>query len=165
MAVVSDSSPLIALGRIGRIDLLQEVFGTLIVPDAVWNEVVEAGIERIGAIEILNADWIKRQSVQDTRLVSLLRQDLGAGEAETIVLAKECGADLILMDERFGRSAAKSLGLTVVGLIGVLIHARSRGLIDNAPELMDRLCTDAGFWISPDLKKLVTGQDHGERAR
>jgi predicted nucleic acid-binding protein len=61
------------------------------------------------------------------------------------------------MDERLGRSAARNLGLKVVGLIGVLIEARKQGLITNAGEIMERLSNEAGFWISAELRKLVTG--------
>lgn len=86
----------------------------------------------------------------------MLRHDLGAGEAEAIVLARECNADFLLIDERLGRSAAKSLGLKVVGLVGILIEARERGLIADAESLMNRLHDEAGFWISEDVRKLVT---------
>jgi len=157
MIVVADASPLIALARIGRLDLLVAVFGQLLVPDAVWREVVEAGGYKPGKTDVADADWIERRSVSDSALVNLLRHDLGAGEAEAIVLAREANADFILMDERLGRSAAHSLGLKVVGLVGVLIEARDRGLITNANEIMDQLHRQAGFWISAELRKLVTG--------
>lgn len=157
MIVVSDASPLIALGRIGRLDLLQEIFGSLLVPDAVWEEVVVSGMQKLGADAVEVATWISRQSVTDRDLVNLLRHDLGAGEAEAIVLARECNADFLLIDEKLGRSAAKSLGLNVVGLVGVLIEARERGLITDAGSLMDRLHNEAGFWISEELRNLVTG--------
>jgi predicted nucleic acid-binding protein len=157
MIIISDSSPLIALGRIGRLDILRVIFGSLILPDAVWKEVVEAGMQKLGANEVGIAPWISRQSANDLDLVNLLRHDLGAGEAEAIVLARECNADFLLIDERLGRSAAKSLGLKVVGLVGVLIEARERGLITDAESLMDRLHNEAGFWISEELRKLVTG--------
>lgn len=110
MIVVSDASPLIALGRIGRLDLLREIFGSLVIPDAVWKEVVEAGIDKEGSVNVAEAAWISRQSVLDHSLVNLLRHDLGAGEAEAIVLARECNADFLLIDERLGRSAAKAWG-------------------------------------------------------
>jgi predicted nucleic acid-binding protein len=157
MIIVSDASPLIALGRIGKLDLLREIFGTLVLPDAVWKEVVEAGMQKLGADAVVAAPWISCQSVHDQDLVNLLRHDLGAGEAEAIVLARECNADFLLIDERLGRSAAKSLGLKVVGLVAVLIEARERGLIPDAGSLMNRLHGEAGFWISEDLRKLVTG--------
>ncbi len=113
MIVVADASPLIALARIGRLELLREVFGTLLLPDAVWREVVESGVGRAGADAVLHADWIERRSVADGALVAALRCDLGAGEAEAIVLARETGAALVLMDERHGpgrREASGSAG-------------------------------------------------------
>ena len=119
--VVADSSPLIAMARIGRLDLLHSVFGQLLVPDAVWREVVVAGVGKKGALDVGDAAWIERRSIVDSPLVNLLRHDLGAGESEAIVLAREVKADFLLMDERLGRSAAQRLGLQVVGLVGVLI--------------------------------------------
>ena len=157
MIVVADASPLIALARVGRVELLRSVFGQLLVPDAVWREVVEAGVEKAGTVDVAAANWIERRTVLDLSLVNLLRHDLGAGESEAIVLARETGADFVLMDERLGRSAARNLGLKVVGLVGVLIEARERGLISDANELIDQLHRQAGFWISADLRKLVTG--------
>ena len=78
MIVVADASPLIALARIGRLELLREVFGTLFLPDAVWREVVESGVGRAGADAVLHAGWIERRSVADAALVAVLRRDLGA---------------------------------------------------------------------------------------
>ena len=156
MIVVADASPLIAMARIGRLDLLRSVFGRLLVPGAVWREVVEGGGDKAGAADVAAADWIERRAVVDSSLVNLLRHDLGAGEAEAIVLAREAKADFVLMDERLGRSAAHTLGLKVVGVVGVLIEARARGLITDANEIMDQLHQQAGFWISAELRKLVT---------
>ncbi len=157
MIVVSDASPLIALARIGRIDLLRSLFGRLLVPDAVWSEVAEAGAGKWGAENVVQASWIERRSIMDKALVNLLRHDLGAGEAEAIVLARESNADFVLMDERLGRSAARNLGLKAVGVVGVLIEARERGLITDPSEIVDRLHRQAGFWISAELRKLITG--------
>lgn len=156
--VVADSSPLIALARVSRIELLREIFGHLLVPDAVWREVMTAGADKPGAVDIAHADWIQRRSVADPSLVHLLRQDLGAGEAEAIVLARETNADVILMDERLGRSAARRLGLRVVGLVGVLIEARDRGLLADAHGIVTDLHAKAGFWLSEELRRLVTGE-------
>jgi hypothetical protein len=157
MIVVADASPLIALARVGRIELLESIFGRLLVPDAVWREVVESGVGKFGAADVARLSWIERRSVADYPLVNLLQHDLGAGEAESIVLARETKADFVLMDERLGRSAARNLGLKVVGLVGVLIEARERGLVTNANEIVDQLHQQAGFWISAELRKLITG--------
>jgi uncharacterized protein len=157
MIVVADASPLIALCRIGRLDLLRDVFGKLLVPDAVWQEVVVAGEGVPGVAEVPATEWIERRSVQDLTLVFLLRQDLGAGEAEAIVLARECGAGVLLMDERIGRAAAERLGLKVTGLVGVLLEARRRGLLTGLSVIAESLRT-AGFWISGELIQLLRSQ-------
>ena len=91
MHVVSNSSPLINLARIGRLTLLRELFGVLIVPDAVWQEVVVEGAGQPGADEVRSAEWIQRQAVMNTQLVQALQQDLDAGEAEAIALSLELG--------------------------------------------------------------------------
>jgi predicted nucleic acid-binding protein len=70
MIVIADSSPLIALCRIGRLDLLNVLFGRLLIPDAVWNELTGGKPENPGTEEILSANWIERRSVVDTSLVS-----------------------------------------------------------------------------------------------
>jgi len=158
MTVVADASPLIALARIGRLDLLRTVFGGLLLPDAVWGEVVAAGLDKAGSATVMQADWIERRRVADAGLVLLLMRDLGAGEAEAIVLARETGADFVLIDERAGRTAAKRLGLRVTGLVGVLIEARERGILLDAAAVVDDLQRKAGFWLSDELRLMVVGR-------
>lgn len=92
MTVVSNASPLIALARVNRLELLRALFGRLIIPDAVWNEIVLSGVGKAGKADFLRADWIETRPVNDRALTSLLKHDLGAGESEAIVLAGvECG--------------------------------------------------------------------------
>lgn len=137
--IVADASPLIALARIGRLEMLRDLFGSICIPDAMWREVVEDGVDRAGADAVTQADWISRHSVRDEALVSVLRLDLGAGEAEAIVLARETGAEVFLIDERLGRAAARRLGLRVTGLVGALIEARERGLLPDAATVVEEL--------------------------
>ena len=85
-----------------------------------------------------------RRTVTDVHLVHLLRKDLGPGESEAIVLAREIAADFLLMDERLGRSAAQRLGLRCVGLVGFLIEAKRRGLITDAVGTAELLREKAG---------------------
>ena len=148
MIVVADSSPLIALCRIGRLNLLNDLFGRLFIPDAVWNELTGGDPEKHGVKDILSANWIERRSVIDASLVCLLRKDLGAGESEAIVLARELEAGVLLMDERRGRTAAKRLGLTCTGLIGVLIEAQRQGIVRHPVAIARELREIAGFWVS-----------------
>ena len=127
MNVVSDASPLINLARIGELDLLHRLYGALLIPDAVWREVVIKGAGQPGAEEVRAASWIKTCDVVNEHLVRALRQELDAGEAEAIALALEVEADLLLMDERLGRETAQYLGVRYMGLIGVLIGAKWNG--------------------------------------
>jgi predicted nucleic acid-binding protein len=98
MSIVSNASPLINLARIGKLSFLQELYGELIIPGAVWHEVVVEGAGQPGADEVKAADWIKQRDVTNRQLTQALKQELDAGEAEAIALALEIGADLLLMD-------------------------------------------------------------------
>lgn len=157
MRFVVDASPLIALARIERLELLRELFGEIVVPSAVWSEVVLSGLGKAGAREVVASGWIRRQNVVDQSAVSDLRRDLGAGEAEAIVLARELPSDLLVMDEELGRRAARALGVRVVGLVGVLVEARKRGLLPEAAGIAEALHRKAGFWLSADLRRLIVG--------
>lgn len=94
-------------------------------------------------------------------LAVALQRDLDAGEAEAIALAVETNADLLLMDERLGREEANNLGLNCIGLIGVLIAAKRKGLVAEIKPLLDALRDVAGFWISGALYRRVL-RDEGE---
>lgn len=90
-------------------------------------------------------------------LVDALGLELDKGEAESIALAMEGAADLILLDEQLGRHAAARLGLTMIGTLGVLIAAKDRGLITTVANELDALRDKAGFWIGDDLYRAVLG--------
>lgn len=161
MSVVSNASPLINLARIGKLDLLRELYGAIIVPEAVWQEIVVAGAGQPGADEIKAATWIKTQSATNRQLVRVLQQELDAGEAEAIVLALQVGAELLLMDERLGRESARHLELRCIGLIGSLIEAKRKKLIPAIKPYLDVLRDMAGFRISDALCVRVL-RDEGE---
>ena len=159
MTVVSDASPLINLVRIGKLGLLRHLYGELSIPEAVWREVVAEGAGQPGADEIEAATWIKAQAVKNVQLVQALQQELDAGEAEAIALAVEMGAELLLMDERLGRDTARHLGLHFTGLIGVLVEAKRKGLIQKVKPYLDALRDIAGFHISDTLYLRVLGDE------
>jgi len=108
--VVSDTSPLTNLAAIGQFLLLRQLYGSLHIAEAVWDELNAAGQHWPGRNEVAAAPWIQRHTPKNRLLVAALRQDLDAGEAESIALALERKADLILMDERDGRHKAMRLG-------------------------------------------------------
>lgn len=159
--IVSDASILINLARIGKLALLRKLYGEITVPEAVWQEVVVDGAGQPGAEDMKTAAWVKRALVENRYLVHALRQDLDAGEAEAIALALELKAELLLMDERLGRESAHYFGLHYIGLIGVLIEAKHKGLILAVKPYLDALRDRAGFRIAQPLYERVL-QDQGE---
>lgn len=152
MKAVSDSSVLIALSSIGQLSLLEHRFPQgILIPEAVWREVVEAGADRPGAQEVRAADWIQRRSVEDQDYVRFLAIELDEGEAEAIVLARQEGADVVLLDEKEARRVAGHLGLHVLGTVGLLIWARRQGLISSLGTQLKALQEQGGFRLSQEL--------------
>ena len=151
MRIVSNASPLINLARIGKLDLLRELYGNLLIPEAVWHEVVVDGAGQPGADEVKGAVWIERRTIKNKQLVQSLLQELDTGEAEAITLALEAEADWLLMDEHLGRETARHLKLCCIGLAGVLIAAKQKGLIPAIKPCLDALRDLAGFRIKDSL--------------
>jgi len=147
MIVVSDASVLIGLSAINRLIILQSLFGELLIPEAVYREIVTAGKGRPGEHQVQAATWIRYQAVVNLSLSADLQGKLDDGEAEAITLAVEVGADILLMDERRGRQLAKSHGLRPLGTVGVLLRARRVGLIGSLQADLDALL-HMGFRIS-----------------
>lgn len=106
LLVVSNSSVIIALAKVCRLRLLEELFNDIFVPEAVWTEITAGG--KPGSRKIERAKFIHVEEVSDRRLVALLEEFVDAGEAEAIVLALERRADLLLVDGHDARSLAKS---------------------------------------------------------
>jgi predicted nucleic acid-binding protein len=147
--VVSDSSPLIALAAIDSLDLLRALYGSINIPDEVFNEVVVRG--RYPATAIANTPWIIRRTVKDVQQVAQFRDaGLDHGESEAITLALELPASLLLVDELAARKIARQLGLAITVVVGVLIDAKDAGLIVAIKPLLGKLVA-AGFYCSPRL--------------
>ncbi len=146
--VISYTSPLTNLAAIGHFDLLRPLYGELLIAEAVWEELNAGGQAWPGREEVAGATWIARRVVANRPLVTALRERLDPGEAETIALAVERSPLFILMDEREGRHAAQRFGLKTVGVVGVLIEAKARGLISHVGPLLERLRQEAGFFLS-----------------
>ncbi len=147
MIVVSNTSPLTNLAAIGRFDLLRQLYSEIHIAEGVWRELNAGGRPHPGSGEVAGSEWVQRHSVQGRELVTALRRDLDYGEAETIALALEIGADLVLIDEREGRHHAQRHGLHVLGLLGMLIEAKATGLVDRVQPEMVALRQRAGFYL------------------
>ena len=150
MKVISNSSILIGLSAIGRLELLHRRFPEgVIVPDAVWQEVVETGHGRTGAEQVATAEWIRRQQIQNKVFATALQAYLDQGEAEVIALGHEIGADLLLLDEKSARrSVAARLQHPVLGTIGVLIWAKRKHIISSLSSELALLQKKGGFRVS-----------------
>lgn len=154
MIVVSDTSPITNLAAIGQMGLLQQLYATIVIPIAVYNEMVAADHIVPGALEVQTLSWIQTQIVADTQRVTKIQNsqdNIDLGEAEAIILALELKADLLLMDERRGRALAANYGLNVTGLLGVLLQAKRHCFIPAVKPLMDRLIEEADFRVSNQL--------------
>ena len=123
MIVVSDTTPLISLMKIGHLGLLKKYFGEVQVPEAVFNELTvnERFIDEVN--QIRNCQFIQIVKVKDYKAVNLLRRVTGLdlGESEAIVLSDDIQADLLLMDEAKGRDVAEQMQIKIMGTIGLLM--------------------------------------------
>jgi len=152
--IVSDTSPITNLAAISQLDLLQKLYTGIIIPTAVYNEMVKVDKVVPGAVEVQTLHWIKKQAVVNSQRVILVQEsqeNIDLGEAEAIVLALELKADLLLMDERRGRVVGTSYGLQITGLLGVLVQAKQKMLIPSVKVLIDQLIEKADFRVSNQL--------------
>jgi predicted nucleic acid-binding protein len=141
--IVSNTGPIIGLALIERLDLLQKLYGTVIIPAKVR---IELSASPDKARRVIIPPWI---TVKRTRSIPdpLLSAVLDSGEAAVISLARHIGADGVLIDERKGRKVANAVyGLNVVGTAGILIQAKHSGLIQNVGDLLNEM-KRMGYWI------------------
>jgi predicted nucleic acid-binding protein len=143
--VIADSSPLIALERIGRLDVLPALFGTVVVPPAVAREIAAKG---------LLSDWMIVRPLPDPLDVRLAESTLDAGEREAIGLALQTNVDRLILDDESARRVALRFGLPVTGTLGVLILAKRTGIVDAVRPLLDALAA-AEFRIDRRLRAWV----------
>jgi len=154
--VVSNASPLIALSNIKQLKLLEKLFQRIVIPEAVYKEVVEEGKGKPGAIEVKKAidKWIEVKKVRNSDEVKALRALLDYGESEVIVLAQEIKADLLILDNKEPRIFAKHLGFKLIGTIGILILAYEKGFLKDPLEKIFEL-REKGFYISDRLLREI----------
>ena len=142
MPVVSNSSPLIALAAIGRLDLAASLFHSVSIPPAVAAEIAPSIPNR--------PTWLQLRPLTGPLPSSVVRPALGHGEREAIALALELRPGHIVVDDLPARRLARALGLRVVGTLGILLVAKHRGLIDRVRPSLDDLVKNS-FFVGPDL--------------
>jgi predicted nucleic acid-binding protein len=146
MIVVSDTSPITTRLQIGRADLLHKLFGEVLIPRAV--------LEELAVMHLSLPAFFKCVPVIDIKAVDALLAELDAGEAEAIVLAKEKGA-LLLIDEIDGRGVAAREGIRYIGLLGILIQAKLVGYLPSLRETLNEIESKTAFFISREMMNLA----------
>lgn len=148
MPAVSDSSPLILLAAIGRLDLLRRLYGEVVVPPAVWREVFGGRSRRTGAIEVPRPGWIRRQPLQEDGTPPDFLAGLDRGEAEAIALVMTLPRSVpIILDDLPARRTTDRLGLSVTRTGGVLVLAKQEGFVPEFRPLLRDLRV-AGLYLS-----------------
>ena len=150
--MVSDCSPIRALHHLGLLWLCSQLYGLVVIPEAVERELRQA-TSTCPAVDISGSRGFEVRAVHASPGGLGVPTDLDAGETEAITLAIELHADLVLMDERKGTEAARHLGLVTIGVFGVLLEAKRRGLIEQVLPRVDRLVTELRFFASPALRQ------------
>ncbi len=164
MIVVSNTSPLTNLAAIGQLSILHALYGTVYIPEAVQHELLLGEQRGTHPPFLKTTSWIQVRPVPVEALQSLHPYRLHAGEAEAIALAQIMQADLLLMDERIGRRCARERNLRVAGVLGTLVVAKRRGIIEAVSPLIEQLRLQAGFYISEHLVEETLRQAGESRA-
>ena len=147
MIVISYTSPLTSLILIDHEDILKQLYKDVIIPQAVYRELLKEHINL--------PDFVIVKNVKDREHVESLIKKVDIGEVEAIVLAKEKKADFLLIDEQIGRRVAESEGIKIIGLMGILLIAKGKGYIDSVRDTVSLLEEKAGFWLSDSLKQYI----------
>lgn len=165
MIVVSDTTPLITLIKAEKLDILHDLFGEVVIPEAVFSEVTGNESFKEEADFIRNSKYIKVVKAHNGNQVSFLQRATGLdlGESEAIVFADETKADLLLMDEVAGRRVAQNMNLPITGSIGILIRAFQSGIItkEEADDAFSRI-RKANRHISEKLIDKALELIHGQ---
>lgn len=154
MKAVVNATPLIALSVVGQLSLLREMFDVVIVPAAVYEEVVVQGRGRPGSDELAQADWLQVLPSAGEMTIEPMLLGLDAGELSVLLLSQHLQPDWVIVDERLARRVARAMGLPVKGTLGVLLAAVWAGLLSqrDALDALDRLL-GAGIRVSPRWQK------------
>jgi predicted nucleic acid-binding protein len=146
LKIVCNTSPLILLAKIGRLDTLIQLYHEPMIPQAVEDELGKKPGQEYDQVQtFLKEGKLKLKRVSEKNLAGI-PVDLGRGEREAIALALSVGADLVIIDDQEGRLVARGKNLSVTGTVGVLIEAKERGYIPSLGPELDRLI-EARMWV------------------
>lgn len=148
LKVISNTTPILSLLKIGKLSLLHDLYETVSIPKAVYDE-VETGKDKDFYVDLHKVDWIKIEKINsfDAKFYIF---DLDAGELEVLILAHEQQADLVVLDELMGRRYAKQMNFNLTGTLGILLKSKECGFIKAVTPLLKELI-HKGTWLNPQL--------------
>ena len=148
--VIANTTPLISLADIGCFDILQKIYGEIVIPHAVLEEIKSEPAKTL----VRNSNFIHVMRISDYRTKRIFSSRLHNGEVEVLLLAEEQGADLLLMDDNAAKKTAKFMGFKVTGTLGVLLKGKQAGYIREIKPLLDKLIA-TGFYVKPEIMQYV----------
>jgi predicted nucleic acid-binding protein len=133
MIIISDTTPIISLIKIQRLDLLEKLFGEVLIPEAVFRELTTNETFKNEATIVKSSKFIKTSPIKNKKSLEILQAASGLddGESEAIILADELKSDVLIIDERKGRKVAQNLGIVITGTVGILIQAHYENMISE----------------------------------
>jgi predicted nucleic acid-binding protein len=162
--IICNTSPLINLAEIGRLDLLEKVLSGICIPPAVRDELKAKSSLFPRAAAAADSGQFRILSPADALLVRSFSSTLHRGEAECLALGMENPGSLLILDDLSARAVASANGLLFTGTLGVLSAAKARGHVDALAPVLHDLRIRARFWISLQLERLIL-EEAGEVAR
>jgi predicted nucleic acid-binding protein len=150
--IVLNASPLILLCNSELAFILPELFTEIVVPEAVWQEIMGGPHTDQAAQMLPKLDWLKKESVNP--VLDVIRWDLGVGETKVLSFAIKHSDYTPVLDDLLAKKCARSLGIQTMGTGAILILAKERGLIESVEQSLRKL-QNVGLWISEPIIQLL----------
>ncbi len=144
LKIVSNTTPILSFIKLDRLDILEEIYNEIIIPETVYHE-LEQGKNKYYK-DIAKENWIKIHKVKNKNLIKQLEIYLDRGETEAIALSLELSADLLLIDEKLGRKLAEENRIKITGTIGILLKAKKKWIIKEVKPLLYELIRKGNYY-------------------
>lgn len=155
--VIVNSTPLIALSHVNKLDILQKLYGEIMIPNAVYCE-ISAKPDSVCKRQVEEAlNWIRIEKIQNEMAKTMYKTQLHDGEVEVMILAKERNADLVIIDDANAKKHAKYLQLPVTGTLGVLIKAKKEGYISKLRPILEEM-VNKNIYLSENVINMCLRQ-------
>jgi uncharacterized protein len=149
LKVISNSTPIIALLKIDRLDILESLYEKIIIPEAVNEELCFKDSDLLKSHE-----FIEIVKVKNIEAKKMYQTALHKGEVEVMMLAQEINADLCIIDDQLARKYAEYIGLKITGTIGIILKAKQKNIINEVKPFVEKMIKN-GIYIDEKLKDLI----------